>query len=920
MATTAEALRTVPSSITLTIDGKEIQSTAGRTLLQAANAAGIRIPHLCHDPRLKPAGACRLCLVEIKGQPGMQTACTRTVEAGMVVETDNAAVRVIRKTVLEMIVSEHNMTCSTCDRDGDCELQNYAYEYAVDEKRHPSVMIPPGQPNYSTESLGIDYDPSKCIRCQRCVRICEEVQGAEALTLMHRGGEAQVTTGFARVLQETSCEMCGQCIGTCPTAALHEKAARGKGKRKDLAVVRTTCVYCGVGCQMELNVDRAANRIVRVTARAGSVPNDGNLCVKGRFGMDYVERPDRLTTPLVKEGGAFRPATWEEALGRVAEGLRRIKEAHGPDALAGLGSAKATNEDNYVLQRMVRAGFGTNNVDHCARLCHASTVAGLAMAFGSGAMTNSIRELGDTPVVLVIGSNTTDCHPVIGIKLRQAVASGRTRLIVADPRRISLSRIAEIHLRHKPGTDVALINGIMHAILEEGLEKTGFISARTEGIDALRNAVKECPPSLAARITGVPETEIRRAARLYAGAPSAAIVYAMGITQHTTGTDNVLSLANLAMLTGNVGREHAGLNPLRGQNNVQGVCDVGVLPNVYTGYQRVDDPAVREKFGAAWGAALPGGPGLTIVEMMEAACAGRIKGMYIMGENPVLSDPDSGRVREALEALDFLVVQDVFMSETAELADVVLPAFTFAEKDGTFTNTERRVQRVRRAVRQPGEARDDWRILCEVSARMGHPIAFPDGAAIMEEIAQLTPIYGGIAWSRLEGIGIQWPCASREHPGTPILHTERFTRGKGKFHAVRFLPARELPDAEYPFLLTTGRLLEHWHTGTMTRRSAVLDALVPHGSLELNPRDAASLGLAAGGTAVVTSRRGRIEVPVDVTDKVDRGTVFLAFHFKEHAANELTIAALDPVAKIPEYKVCAVRVELLAGAEPVANA
>ena len=893
-------------SVRLTIDGREIESPPGGTILQAASAGGIRIPHLCHEPRLSPSGACRLCLVEIRGLPGLQTACTRAVEQGMVVSTNTDAVREIRKTVLEFLVSEHNMSCSTCDRDGDCLLQNYAYEYQVEEKRFPSVMIPPGIPNYSTESLAISYDPSKCIRCQRCVRICEEVQGAEALTLKGRGGEVQVTTGFERMLQESSCELCGQCLAVCPTAALHEKAAKGRGKSKDLAKVRTTCPYCGVGCQLDLNVDRASNRIVRVTTLVGSVPNDGNTCVKGRFGMDFIAGPDRLRMPLVRENGAFREASWEEALRLVADRLLDIRERHGPDSLAGLGSAKATNEDNYVMQRLVRAAFGTNNVDHCARLCHASTVAGLAMAFGSGAMTNSIRELRDTPLVFVIGSNTTECHPVIGIQLRQAVAAGRTRLVVADPRRISLAGIAEVHLRHRPGTDVALINGMMHVILEEGLEDSEFIEGRTEGFDVLKAAVAEFTPELASKITGVPAGDIRRAARLYASAESAAIVYSMGITQHTTGTDNVLTLANLAMLTGNVGRERAGVDPLRGQNNVQGACDMGALPNVFSGYQRVDDPAVRGKFETAWNARLPATRGLTLVELMNAAVDGRVRGMYIMGENPVLSDPDTTHVRVALDTLDFLVVQEVVMSETAELADVVLPAFSFAEKDGTFTNTERRVQRVRRAVLPPGEARDDWRILCEIATLMGHPMSYPDAAAIMEEIAALTPIYGGIRYDRLLGIGLQWPCPTRDHPGTSVLHREQFTRGKGKFHAIGFLPPRELPDDEFPFVLTTGRLLQHWHTGTMTRRCEVLNSLVPHGSLELNPQDAARLGLNAGETAVVRSRRGRIEVPVEVTERVDLGTVFLAFHFKEHPANALTIAALDPVAFIPEFKVCAV--------------
>jgi formate dehydrogenase alpha subunit len=896
-------------TVLVTIDGREVNAAPGATILEAANAEGIRIPHLCHEPRLKPSAACRLCLVEIQGKPGFHAACARPAEQGMVVFTDTAAVRDIRRTVLEMLVSEHTMSCSTCDRDGDCRLQDYAYEYQVDEKRFPSVATRPGESNYSTGSFAITYDPSKCIRCQRCVRICEEVQGVEALTLKGRGGEVQVTTGFERALQETSCELCGQCIGTCPTAALHETSARGKGKPKDLKKVRTTCPYCGVGCQLDLNVDRKANRIVRVTSDIGPGPNKGTLCVKGRFGMDFVAAQQRLRRPIIRENGVVREVSWEEALSFTAARLRDIRDTFGADALAGLASAKTTNEDNFVMQKLVRAGFGTNNVDHCARLCHASTVTGLAMAFGSGAMTNSISQLAAAPVILVIGSNTTECHPVIGIRIRQAVASGRTRLIVADPRRISLASIAHLHLRHRPGTDVALLNGMMNAILAEGLEDRQFIDRRTENYDALREAVAEYPPELASRITGVPAEEIRKAARLFASVKGAAIVYSMGITQHATGTDNVLSVANLAMLTGNVGRETGGVDPLRGQNNVQGACDMGALPNVYSGYQRVDDPDARAKFETAWSTTLPGQPGLTVVELMDAAAEKRVRGMYIMGENPVLSDPDIGHVRAALECLDFLVVQDIFMSETAELADVVLPAFSFAEKDGTFTNTERRVQRVRPAVRPPGEARDDWAIMCDLSTRLGYPMSYPDAAAIMDEIASLTPSYGGIAHGRLGGAGLQWPCPTRSHPGTSFLHRETFTRGKGRFHPVHFLPPREMPDEEFPFVLTTGRVLPQFHTGTMSRRCEVLDLLAPHGALELNPADAVGLGLGAGETAVVRSRRGGIEVPVSLTEKVDRGTVFLAFHFKEHPANALTIAALDPTAKIPEFKACAVRVQ-----------
>ncbi len=917
-APTATGAGTDAAAIQLTIDGRLLAARPGQTILQVALEAGIAIPHLCYDPRLTPTGACRLCLVDIQGQPGLQTACSRLAEPGMVVSTDTEEIRSLRRTTLELLVSEHALACTTCDRDGSCRLQDYAYEYRIDEQRFPKVgsaRLGAGADgrNYTAGTLAIGYDPAKCVRCQRCVKICAEVQMAEALTLRDRSGEMQVTTGLDVELSRSTCEMCGQCVGTCPTAALYEKAAVGLGKAKDLVKVRTTCPYCGVGCQLDLNVDRRANRIVKVTTEPGSMPNDGNTCVKGRFGLEFVGRPDRLTRPLIRENGALREASWEEALNRVAARLAEIKRRHGPDALAGLSSAKTTNEDNYLMQKFVRAVLGTNNVDHCARLCHASTVAGLAKAFGSGAMTNSIEELRRAPLIFVIGSNTTECHPVIGILIRQAVASGATKLIVADPRRISLAGIAHLHLQHRPGTDVALVNGMMAAILEEGLADLDFVRERTEDFERFREAMGGFSPETAAGITGVSAEDIRAAARLYAGSPSAAIVYSMGITQHTTGTDNVLVLANLALLTGNLGKECSGVNPLRGQNNVQGACDMGALPNVYSGYQRVDDPAARRKFEEAWGVALPDKPGLTVVEMLDAAAEGRIKGMFILGENPMLSDPDQHHVKRALEALEFLVVQDIFLSETAELADVVLPACSFAEKEGTFTNTERRVLRVRRAVRPPGEAREDWRVLCELAGRMGRPMSYADAAGVQEEIASLTPSYGGIRYGRLDGeaasAGLQWPCPTPDHPGTKVLHRGSFTRGRGKFHPVSFLPPKEPPGGDYPLVLTTGRILQHFHTGTMSRRSRVLDGLAPHGVLEIHPEDAAALGVEDGETVAVASRRGRIELPAALSGRMPRGTVFLAFHFKEHPANALTIAALDPVARIPEFKACAVRVE-----------
>jgi len=897
------------SEFKLTIDGREMTAREGQTILQVALANGIDIPHLCYDPRLTPTGACRLCLVEIEGQAGLHTSCTRLAEPGMVVRTETEAVVRSRKSTLEMLLSEHNVSCTTCDADGDCLLQDYAYRYQAAEDRFARLPNASAEPDtYTAGHKGIIYDPSKCVRCQRCVKICAEVEMVEALTLKGRALDVEVSTAFDLPLNDSACETCGLCVSACPTGALWERVAVGQGRAKDLVKVRTTCPYCGVGCQIDLNVNPRTNRIVRVTSEPGCIPNDGNMCVKGRFGLDFVHARDRLTTPLIRENGQLRPAPWDEAIGLVASRFRAMLDEHGPDALAGLSSAKTSNEENYLLQKFVRVVFGSNHVDHCARLCHASTVVGLARAFGSGAMTNSSDEIARAETIFVIGSNTTECHPVIGMTLRQAAARG-ANLIVADPRKIDLARRATLHMQQACGSDVALINGMMLAILEEGLEDRAFIDERCEGFAEFEEALRQTTVEECAEISGVPADDIRAAARMYAQAETASIVYSMGITQHTTGTDNVLSLANLAMLCGQIGRPSTGVNPLRGQNNVQGACDVGALPDVYPGYQKVDDPAVHDKFSAAWDAELSTTPGLTVVEIINAAAKGDLKGLYIMGENPMISDPDVNHVRQGLEKLDFLVVQDIFLTETAQLADVVLPGQCFAEKDGTFTSTDRRVQRIRRAVAGPGESKPDWEIICLLAEAMGRTWTYGGPSDIADEIASLTPIYGGIHYDRIEKVGLQWPCPDADHPGTPYLHQGKFTRGLGKFHPVVYRAPDEMPDSDYPVVLTTGRLLEHFHTGSMSRRSTVLDWLVPEGVIQVPDALAEQYGIADGDRVRVTSRRGTVEVKASVGDVPRPDTMFFAFHFRECPANMLTNPAFDPIAKIPEFKVCAVKLE-----------
>ncbi|MFH1123323.1 MAG: formate dehydrogenase subunit alpha, partial [Pseudomonadota bacterium] len=757
-----------------------------------------------------------------------------------------------------------------------------------------------------------EVDPNKCILCGKCVRVCDEIVGLGAVDFAFRGYDTRIGPFGLAPLAESVCESCGECVERCPTGALLPKQVISPERE-----VKTTCPYCGVGCSIYLGI--RGNRVVRVRGDHASPVNRGELCVKGRYGLDFVNHPDRLTRPLIRiedapKGGsegdiwqAFREATWDEALDRVTRGISDILRRHGPDAVGVLSSAKCTNEDNYLIQKFARVVLGTNNVDHCARLCHASTVAAALAAFGDGAMSNSISDIDHADAMLVIGSNTTECHPIIGRRIKRAIRSRGAKLIVADPRAVELSELAEVHLSHLPGTDVALLNGIMNHIVHEGLHDRRFVNERCEGFEPFAASLESYTPEAVEQITGVPSEKVQESALILGKAKSTIVLYGMGITQHTTGTDNVKAVANLLMLTGNLGRRGTGFSPLRGQNNVQGACDMGALPNVYPGYQRVDNTQAREKFETAWGSGLNGTPGLTLSDMFHKAHSGGLKALYVIGENPMLSEADLNQARGALVKLDLLVVQDIFLTETAQFADVVLPAASFAEKEGTFTSTERRVQRVRKAIDPPGEARPDWEIICEVAGRLGHPWSYGSSAEIMDEIARLTPIYGGIHYDRLKNRGLQWPCWNREHPGTPILHKGRFTRGRGLFHAVYDKPPAELPSGAYPILLMTGRILEHWHTGSMSHRSRVLEALAPESWVEISPADAAQLGIEEGDEIYLSSRRGKVRTRVRKTNRVRPGLAFMPFHWREAPVNVLTNPALDPLAKIPEYKVASVR-------------
>ncbi|MBN1627244.1 MAG: formate dehydrogenase subunit alpha [Deltaproteobacteria bacterium] len=910
------------------IDNQKYVFQPGQTILEVAEENGIHIPTLCYLKGATPTGACRICVVEVEGAKALVASCSTPAAPNMVVKTSSPRVIRARKFNIELLLSSGHHNCLAQDLDNDswtdaqlealsakghedlcpaygrCKLQDLAIEYRV-RTNH----FQPSEQRYAIEDASplIVRDFSRCILCGRCVQACNEVQVNRAISFGYRGSSAKVVTKGDRPLSESDCVFCGECVQACPVGALFIKGEISSGDLDPgIKKVRTTCSYCGVGCQLYLHVKE--NKVIRVTGVENVGPNFGSLCVKGRFGYNFINDQKRLTRPLIRENNEFREATWDEALNLIAKRLIDIKDDHGPDSIGVFSSARITNEENYLAQKFTRAVIGTNNIDHCARLCHASTIAGLSASFGSGAMTNPIEDVEKADVILITGSNTTENHPVLSSYVKRAVTYRGTKLIVVDPRKIPITDFATFWLRQNLGTDVAWLNGMMHVIIKERLYDEKYVNSRTVGLDELKKTVEKYTPEYVEGITGIPKDLLVKAARMYAQAKAASIIYSMGITQHTTGTDNVKSVANLSMLCGNVGIEGGGVNPLRGQNNVQGACDMGALPNVYTGYQKVDDHAIRDKMERAWGVkGLPAAPGLSVTQMIEKAHEGGVKAIYIIGENPMLSDPDLNHVKKSLEKLEFLVVQDIFLTETAELADVVLPSASFAEKSGTFTNTERRVQLVRKAVAPPGKAKEDMEIICALSGRMGYPMAYNDSGAVMEEIAKLTPSYCGINHGRLEHEGIHWPCPAKDHPGTPCLHIDKFTCGLGVFHGIDYAPPAEIPDKEYPLFLTTGRVLYQYHTGTMTMKSQGLNDLAPNSFVEISKRDADGIGIKDEDMLRITSRRGEIKAKARISEKAVDGTVFMPFHYAEGAANILTNRALDPVAMIPEYKVCAVR-------------
>ena len=892
----------------LTIDGASVEVADNATVLDAVLASGAHVPHLCKDRDQSPIGSCRTCLVAIDGVRGLRASCHTPATTGMAVTTTGDSLDRVRRTVLELtaamtaraVVSER----AGVSREFHSELQRYGVavdRYAAAPRQHIDASSP-----------FFDTDLSACILCGRCVNACQDVQHIGAIAIAGSGRDARIAAFMDKTIADSICTSCGQCVSVCPTGAiLPKRVAEIPLVAKEVA---STCPYCGVGCGIALQVD-ADDHLIGVLDQPANLSSDGMLCVKGRFGTSYVHHPDRLTQPLIRRDGTLQPATWDEALDLVAT---KLVEHRG--SFAALASAKGTNEDGYVFQKFVRLLMGTNSIDHCSRLCHGPSVKAMMLQVGSGATSNSYEDYENAGCLMVVGSDTSSNHPVIASRLRRAIDTRGTKLIVVNPQRIDLCDYTDLWLRPNPGTDVALFNSIAHAIINEHLEDRTFIAARTEGFDAWCASLDAYKPEDVESVTGVPAELVRRAARAYArpAFSGSCLLWGMGVTQHTSGTDNAHALVNLALAAGQVGTPGSGISPLRGQNNVQGCGDAGCLPDQLPGLQGAGAEIVA-KFSDAWGGELTATPGLTATEMIEEAAVGRLDCMYIIGENPLLSEPHLAHAEAAIDRLKFLVVQEIFMTETAERADVVLPSTTFAEKDGTFTNSERRVQRVRQAIQPIGDTRTDWEIVCDVARRVAHLLGRPsDGfefessAAIFDELASVAPSMAGISHARLdrEG-GIQWPCPTPDHPGTPILFADTFPLGRGRFVPVAQGPAAaELPSRRFPYILNTGRVLYHWHGGTMTRRVRGLLERAPTVRVAIHPLDAADEGIADGDDVTVTSRRGEMTGQALLTEAVARKEIFVPFvKLAESAANFLTNAAYDPKSNIPEFKVCAVRID-----------
>ncbi len=902
--------------VDFTLNGRPVSGRTNETLIEIAKREGIAIPHLCYKEGLENVGNCRACMVEIDGERVLAPSCCRYPAAGMHVVTDSERALKAQRMVLELLQSDMPETAYTRNN----EVDQWARKLALGKPRFAAREAVRQDASHAAITVNLDA----CIQCTRCLRACRDEQVNDVIGLAFRGDHAKIVFDMDDPMGASTCVGCGECVQACPTGALmpaRDAALAMPDKRVD-----SVCPYCGIGCQLSYQVKD--NKILYVEGRDGPA-NHQRLCVKGRYGFDYAHHPQRLTRPLIRRADAppkrgdftmdpervmdvFREASWEEALAFAGGTLKQIRDRHGGKALAGFGSAKGSNEEAYLFQKLVRVGFGSNNVDHCTRLCHASSVAALLEGIGSGAVSNPVMDVTKAEVVIVIGANPAVNHPVAATWIKNAVKNG-TKLIVIDPRRSEMARIAHRFLQFKPDTDVALLNAMMHVIVHEGLIDQDFIANRTIGYEDLEKNVAAYSPEKMAPICGVDADTIRYVARLYAGSKASMILWGMGVSQHVHGTDNARCLIALALMTGQIGRPGTGLHPLRGQNNVQGASDAGLIPMMYPDYQHVADPKARARFEQAW--KLPPGvldakPGLTVVEVMHAIKKGEVRGMYVMGENPAMSDPDADHARESLAALEHLVVQDIFLTETAYLADVILPATAFPEKTGSFTNTDRLVQMGRQAIDPPGDARPDLWIIQQMAAQLGLRWRYAHVSEVFDEMRHTMPSIAGITWDRLEREhAVTYPCRHEGDPGQAVVFVDDFPResGRARFVPADIIPADERPDEEYPMVLITGRQLEHWHTGSMTRRTAVLDAIEPDPVALIHPLDLNAMGAKPGDIVTLESRRGMVTLYARADDSSPRGAIFVPFCFYEAAINKLTNAALDPFAKIPEFKYCAIR-------------